>query len=101
MAYETGTATSYTDLLDKLKTFVTGAAITTEGNEWTVLRSSSTELILKGLGNSRDREIYCGIRTFLDGADSYQWEMRGFTGNQARCSTSTSQIVPPLLSYSP
>lgn len=80
MAYETGTATSYTDLLDKLKTFVTGSAITTEGNEWTVLRTSSTELILKGLGNSRDKEIYCGIRTFLDGVDSYQWEMRGFTG---------------------
>lgn len=80
MAYETGTATSYTDLLDKLKTFVTGAAITTEGNQWTVLRTSSTELILKGLGNSRDKEIYCGIRAFLDGVDSYQWEMRGMTG---------------------
>lgn len=51
------------------------------GQEWQQLRwTGGTDLILKGLGNSRDKEIYFGISAFLYGADSYQWEMRGMTG---------------------
>lgn len=86
MAIEIGTATSYKDLLAKLRTFLTGLA----ADPWVSERYTTgagvlpDELILKGVGNGGGDEIYVGIQTFADvAADYYNWRLGGFTGFDA------------------
>ena len=78
---ETGTATNYTDLLAKLRTFLTATLSAPE--RWTELRyvtSGPHELILQGPGSGTD-EIIVGIKTIEDGVGDYQnWKLGGFTG---------------------
>jgi hypothetical protein len=77
MAYATGTAADYLDLLDKLRTFMLA-------NDWESQRyttSGEYEFIAKGTGLEEADEIYVGIRTFSSEAgDYYNWELCGFTG---------------------
>lgn len=86
MAYETGTATDYKDLLAKLRAFATtNAALVAAGQQWTELRyttgSGEHELILKGPGLAGNDEVYVGVRTESDAVnDWYNWQLYGFTG---------------------
>lgn len=111
MAKETGTATDYRDLLQKLKNFITGTSSPSSGLTWTVLREYSDqtspesqlngadipnvvslnpdnvdvhEIIFKGNGGeSPERAIYFGIRTYQRSSSSlYNWEIRAYTGYQ-------------------
>lgn len=72
MAYETGTATDYLDLLDKLRVFLTSnASLVAAGQQWQVLRwqtdnNGEKELILKAPGLAGTDNIYCGILTKSD-----------------------------------
>jgi len=80
MAVETGTATSYTDLLAKLKTFLTGLA----SNPWVALKDADGELILQGEGLAGLDEIFVGIKTYYDApGDYYNWRLQGYTGYSA------------------
>ena len=108
MAFETGTATDYLDLLNKLKLFMTGANSPSSGLEWVVLREHSTfnspedqipdgsgaiktaanndvdhtELIFRATGGvSPEQNIYLEIQTLgLISAGYFNWQMRGLTG---------------------
>lgn len=86
MATEIGTAADYKDLLAKLRTFLTGAALGAEA--WTSLRynapagaGSVHELILRAPGLAGTDQIFVGISTFENvTADYYNWRLAGFTG---------------------
>jgi len=108
MAFETGTATDYLDLLNKLKLFMTGANSPTSGLEWVVIKENSTfnspqnqipdgsgaiktaanndqdhtEIIFRGTGGvSPEQNIYFGIQTLgLAVSGYFNWQMRGLTG---------------------
>jgi len=90
MAYETGNATDYRDLLLKLKTFLTtNVDLIAASEEWIALRSVvmldsegySDELILKGPGAAGTDEIYVGIKCFQNPTDDlYNWILTGMVG---------------------
>lgn len=96
MSTQTGTATSYLDLLNKLRTFLTtDATLTGLGQNWTELKNSSStytgqpgsgdtvdfESYLRAPGLSGTETIYINIRAFHSVAgDYYNWEMRGAQG---------------------
>jgi len=71
MAYTSGTAADYKDLISKLATFAAA-------NSWVVLTQSETTLYLKGPGPDALDEIYCGLNAFEDSnAGYYNWEIFG------------------------
>lgn len=84
MAYETGTATDYRDLLRKLRTFLTGT-LTPASERWQELRwveqATTQELILEGPGLAGADAIHVGIRSDQNTAlDTYNWHIQGATG---------------------
>ena len=108
MSFETGTASDYLDLLNKLKLFLTGANSPTSGLSWTVLKENSTfnspinqipdgsglidvaasndvahtEIIFRGTGGvSPEQNLFFGIQTLgLVSTGYFNWQIRGFTG---------------------
>ena len=109
MSTSTGTATSYLDLLNKLRTFLTtDATLTAAGQNWTELKTNSTpytsgqdtvdfETYLKAPGLSGTESIYINIRAFhFTASDYYNWEMRAAQG----FNTSQSFIAQPGISPS-
>jgi len=80
MAYETGTATDYLDLLDKLVTFMVA-------NGWVSNRYETTgdyEFLAKGTGLAGTDNIYVGITTYSDeDLDYYNWRLQGALGYDA------------------
>lgn len=86
MAYETGTATDYRNLLDKLRLFLTtNATLVGASQNWTQLRWSTTsttqELILKAPGLGGTDEIYVGVASDENiASDWFNWHMNGYTG---------------------
>lgn len=71
MAYTSGTAANYKDLLAILATFAAA-------NGWTVLDQTAERLYLKGEGTAGTDEIYVGIQTYEDAANGrYNWELLG------------------------
>lgn len=79
--YYSGTATNYSDLLDKLITNATAS-----GNDWVLVedeRNTAGKLwvILKGIGNAGDEAIYVGIQKYFNVAtDTYGLRLQGMTG---------------------
>lgn len=96
MAFQTGTATDYKNLLSILRTFALA-------NGWTEDRyaqGAEDELIIHGDGDASD-EIYIGIDTYSDsGPGYYNWALRGFTGYDSgvdwssQPGTSSSTYIP-------
>ena len=77
MAYTTGTAANYKDLLAILATFAAA-------NGWVILEQSPTLLYLKGTGLAGLDEIYCGVETYEDPPnDRYNWSLYGSWGYKA------------------
>lgn len=74
MAFSTGTASSPSNLLSLLKTFL-------EANNYvTQIYTASDQLIIKGIGGGSD-SIYSGLRIFADaGANNYAFELQGLIG---------------------
>ncbi|WP_462328132.1 hypothetical protein [Desulfobaculum sp.] len=78
MAFETGTATDYKDMLAKLKAFAVAQG-------WTALRYEQgaghepDELILRG-PDSGGQQVYVGARTETNEIGGYNWRLQGFTG---------------------
>jgi hypothetical protein len=96
MSVQTGTATNYLDLLNKLRTFLTtDATLTAAGQNWTELATNSTpyttgndtvdfETYLKAPGLSGTEAIYLNIRAYHNTAsDYYNFELRGAQGYNA------------------
>lgn len=81
MATTTGSATSYHDLLDKLRLYLVA-------NGWTQLAwtapgsiTAQASLQVQGPGSGSGREIYVNIKTVADVATPYySWRIRGATG---------------------
>lgn len=79
MAFTTGTATDYHDLLDQLRLWLTGTV------GWTQLRwnapaslTDTAELWLRGPGAGPERRVNIGIRTGANTSKpAYGWEVRG------------------------
>lgn len=114
MSTSTGTATSYLDLLNKLRTFLTtDATLTAASQNWTELATNSTpyqqatnngvstsdtvdfESYLKAPGLSGTESIYINIRAFhYTSSDYYNFEMRGAQGYNS----SNAFIAQPGLS---
>ena len=71
MAYTSGTAANYKDLLSTLATFAAA-------NGWTVLEQSETVLYLSGEGSAGLDEIHVSVQAFENTAsDYYNWELAG------------------------
>lgn len=79
MAFTSGVATDYLDLLNRLKQFVTQDML--PANErWSVLHwkpGPPAELVLQGPGLAGTDQINVGIRS-VAGADYGNWELRGY-----------------------
>lgn len=81
MAFTSGTATDYLDLLNRLKQFVTQDMLPA-GERWSVLRwvpGPPAELVLRGPGLAGTDQINVGILSEA-GADYGNWKLRGFVG---------------------
>lgn len=82
MAWATGTATNYLDLLEKLKTFLTtNATLVSLNQEWEILatQAGGTDVLLRGPGLAEDDEIHVRITTASNvGADRYGWDIAAF-----------------------
>jgi len=78
MATQTGTASSYLDLLAQFHTFVTGLS---GGMAWTALRTAAPEYIWSApgsLGSPAD-PLIIGAKPFSNvPADYYNWRLGGF-----------------------
>ncbi len=72
-------ATSHSDLLDKLVTF-----LTVTNTDWTLQadnRGSTGDVVLKGLGLGGTDDIFVGIKTYTWVAgDIFGWFLQGYTG---------------------
>lgn len=84
MAWTSGTATDYRDLLRRLRQFLT-TDMTPAAQRWTELRwneqATTQELILRGPGLAGADEIHVGIRSYEDAAQGwYWWDLQGLTG---------------------
>ncbi len=80
MAFTSGTASDYLDLLNRLKTFVTQDMLPAS-ERWTVVRwipGPPAELVLSGPGLSGTDEILVGIKSETDGITKWNWKLRGF-----------------------
>ena len=81
MAFTSGTAADYLDLLNRLKQFVTQDML--PANErWSVLcwvPGPPAELVLQGPGLAGTEQINVGILSEA-GADYGNWKLRGFVG---------------------
>lgn len=74
MAYTSGTAANYKDLLAVMATFAAA-------NGWVILEQSSTLVFLKGTGLAGLDEIYVGVSTYEDAPNNrYNWNMLGTWG---------------------
>jgi len=74
MAYTSGTAANYKDLLAILATFAAA-------NGWSILEQSATRVYFKGTGLAGLDEIYCGIETYeVPASGIYNWELMGSWG---------------------
>lgn len=81
-SYATGTATSHTDLWDKLVTFLlTDSVLVTAGENWSSVWGSGTERVLKGPGLAGDDEVLIGMKLVARPTeDEYEIQMVGMTG---------------------
>ncbi|HEX7647397.1 MAG TPA: hypothetical protein VF450_08320 [Noviherbaspirillum sp.] len=113
MSTQTGTATSYLDLLNQLRTFLTtDATLTAAGQNWTELKTNSTpyssgnntvdfETYLKAPGLSGTEAIYINIRAFhYTTGDYYNWNITAAQGfNSANAWTAQPGISPNAYIY--
>lgn len=87
MAFASGTATNYLDLLNELRDFLTtNATLVGAGEEWTQISGSvgtltaADEIVLQGPGTSGTDEILVGIRSNVSvGGDYFNLSFSGFT----------------------
>lgn len=80
MAWSTGTATDWRDLLDILRAAAVLNGWVTDRYATSVLDANNDEWIAHGTGGGSDA-IYAGIRTFHDASSgAYNWELAGGTG---------------------
>jgi len=71
MAYTSGTAANYKELLSTLATFAAA-------NGWAIMEQSADKLYLRGEGSAGVDEIYCGISAFENTVSGYyNWELFG------------------------
>lgn len=108
MAWTSGIATDYLDLLDKLRVFLT-STMTPAGERWTALAWVTTpyaaatytyerELYLRGPGLAGADEIYVNLRAFKNVAtDVYNWDLRGAVGYQAGIDFAAQPGVSPAV----
>lgn len=78
MPFESGTATDYSDLLDKLVTFAT--VTVPVAHRWVVMENAVDKVVLKGIGTGADA-IYISIQKYADAlGDAFGWYLNGYTG---------------------
>lgn len=71
-------ATNYSDLLDKLITFLVGTGV---WNLHSDLRGTVGEVVLRGEGLTGTENIYVGIKRYIDAInDIHGWLLQGYTG---------------------
>ncbi|MCW7540714.1 hypothetical protein OOT46_23120 [Aquabacterium sp. A7-Y] len=86
MAFESGTASDYRDLLERFRTFLTkNPALVAASQQWQELRwtadAATQELILKAPGLAGAEEIYCGLRSYANPTSGYyMWDLNGYIG---------------------
>jgi hypothetical protein len=92
MAWTTGTATDYADLLDELRAYlVTQGWVTQNFVPGTI--AGGGELITRGPGVDSDRRVFVEIRTENPSAGVFSWRMRGATGYVAAAPEGTNPGV--------
>ncbi len=101
MAFETGTADDYIDLLDKLRLFLTtDTDLVAADQEWEELEwggaVAGTELYLRGPGLADQDNIFVGLRAYANpGADRFNLACRPFLGYLAEATWATQPGAGP------
>lgn len=96
MAFTTGTATTYHDLLDKLRLYAVAQG-------WTQLRwtapgsiTATAELWLRGPGAGPDRQVFVGFQSGNDVTNGYYgWAMKGATSFDGALAFSLQPVGSP------
>lgn len=105
MSVSTGTATSYTDLLSKLVTFLTtDSALTAAGQAWTLLATNSSptdgndiEVFLKAPGLSGSEQIFIDIAAWHNTSSGfYNWSIYGAQGYNSSQPLSAQPGISPV-----
>jgi hypothetical protein len=100
LAFETGTATNFADLYNKLRDFLTtNADLVTAGQEWLQIAgpggalTDADEIVLQGPGTAGADEILVGLKCFTSvGSDYYNLAMYGLTAYNGALGGIASQI---------
>ncbi|MBS9781846.1 MAG: hypothetical protein KGV56_05060 [Gammaproteobacteria bacterium] len=87
MAYETGTASDYQDLQNRIVTFVTtNSDLVANNQNWELLKQDGTSCYLKAPGLSGTESIYCGLDVISNATNDYYnmllYGSRGFVANE-------------------
>lgn len=80
MAWTSGTATNYLDLMAQLKDYISNASVH-GAQAWTIKRwDPAGELIAMGPGLAGTDQIYVGMKAYNSvSGDYYNWKLNGFT----------------------
>lgn len=101
MAFITGTATDYHDLLDDLRAWLVGTV------GWTQLAytapasiTDQAELYLRGPGAGAGRQVFVNIQTFSNVPNAaYGWKIRGATAYDVSLGFDAQENVSPEIFY--
>lgn len=84
MAWTTGSATDYVDLLDKLRAYLVTQGWTTLSFTLGTVAAGGGSLFTQGPGAGAGKRVHVEIRTIGNtGTGVYSWELRGATGYNA------------------
>lgn len=101
MAFTTGTATDYHDLLDKFRLWITGTVGWTQLN-WVAPTTLATPALLQlsGPGAGADKRVYVNIRSESDvAATMFGWRMRAAVGYTAGATEGTNAGESPAVYF--
>lgn len=100
MAFTSGTATDYHDLLDKLRLYLVAQGWTELA--WTAPGSltDTARLVVRGPGAGPGQETFLWLETVSDGPSArYNWTLRGMTGYDSGQPESNQLNVSPTRQY--
>jgi hypothetical protein len=100
MAWTTGTATDYVDLLDKLRAYLVTQGWTTLAFTAGTIPGGGGSLFTQGPGAGAGKRVHVEIRTEANtGTSIYSWRLRGATGYIAGAGEGLNPGASPIPSY--
>ncbi len=100
MAFTSGTATDYHDLLDKLRLYLVAQGWTELNWDAPAGLTDTATLQVRGPGAGADKQVFINIQTTYRGSDnSYAWQLRGAIGYEPGADWGTQPGESPQVFY--